>query len=260
MTDAHDTPPEGHRIGHEIVRLEEASSTNTLALERAEYRERHGLVLLARHQTGGRGRMGRAWASVPGRQLQFSVVLHPRFPVEDFALLGLVAGLAVAQALGEALGVEARLKWPNDVLLARRKVCGILVEATRGEGGRPRLVLGVGLNCNGAAADFPPELRARLTTLAEATGAPVDTEAVLRAVLARLDALYARLARGDKAALLDEWRAWGLLGGGLRVRQSTPQGVREGTPEALTPEGYLVLRLDDGSRAVQVSGELEWLL
>lgn len=249
----------GGPIGAEIVRLEEVESTNTLVLERPSYLERHGLVVLARHQTGGRGRMGRHWASLPGRQLQFSVVLHPDFRAEDFPVVSLVAGLAVAQGIREATGLAPRLKWPNDVMHEGRKLCGILVEGKPGSGGRPRLVVGIGINCNGRAADFPEPLRERLTTLAEGTGAAVDAEALLAAVLARLDALYARLAAGGKAALLDEWRAAALLGPGQRVRLSASAGGGEGVPEDITAEGYLVVRLADGSRSVQVSGELEWL-
>lgn len=246
-------------IGEEILRLEEVVSTNTLALETPEYLERHGLVLLARHQTGGRGRVGRQWASLPGRQLQFSVVLHPAFPVEDFPLVALVAGLAVGEALVAELGVRPQLKWPNDVLVGGRKVCGILVEARSGRNGQPRLVVGIGINCNGAAADFPPELHGRVTTLAEAAGDPVAPEGLLTAVLARLEAACTRLDGGDKPGLLADWRRYGLLGEGLRVRFRTEAGEREGVPADLTPEGYLRVRLPDGSERVQVSGELEWL-
>jgi BirA family biotin operon repressor/biotin-[acetyl-CoA-carboxylase] ligase len=247
-------------LGHEIVRLEEVSSTNTLAMQRPEYLERHGVVVLARHQTGGRGRMGRHWASLPGRQLQFSVVLHPAFPAHDFPAVALVAGLAVAQALESELGLHPQLKWPNDVLLDVRKVCGILVEGTTGAGGKPRLVVGIGINCLGSSDDFPAELRDSLTTCEHGAGRPVDCEALLRAVLGRLDEGCRRLGAGERPALLAEWRAYGLLGEGQRVRLPTQQGHREGVPVALSPEGYLLVLLDDGTRVTQVSGELEWML
>ncbi|HKI98332.1 MAG TPA: biotin--[acetyl-CoA-carboxylase] ligase [bacterium] len=247
-------------LGNEIIRLEEVASTNSLVLERPAYLERHGLVVVARHQTGGRGRMGRRWASLPGRQLQFSVVLHPPFPTADFPAVALLAGLAVAQACEEELGVRPDLKWPNDVMLVGRKVCGILVEGSSGAGGRPRLVVGIGINCQGDPGDFPAELQAHLTTLAHETSRPVDPEALLQTVLERLEALLERLAAGDKAAMLEQWRGYGLLGEGQRVRFTTQQGPREGIPEGLTPEGYLIVRLPDGSAVIQVSGELEWMM
>jgi BirA family transcriptional regulator, biotin operon repressor / biotin---[acetyl-CoA-carboxylase] ligase len=244
---------------HEIVRLDEVDSTNSAVLKRPEFLERAGLVLLAQHQTGGRGRLGRRWVSLPGRQLQFSVVLHPRFPTADYPLVAMAAGLAVAQALQTELALPPALKWPNDVLLGGRKVCGILVEGTSGAGGQHRLVVGIGINCLGSAADFPPELRTLLTTCEEQAGRPVAGEPLLHAVLARLDAACERLERGEKPALLADWRALGLLGPGQRVRVHTPRGEREGVPEDLTPEGYLLVRLADGSAVTQVSGELEWL-
>ena len=245
-------------IGHEIVRLDEVVSTNSLVMGRRDYLERHGLVVLARHQTGGRGRMGRHWASVPGHQLQFSVVVHPAFPATDFPVVTLLSGLAVAQAIEQQLRLSPRLKWPNDVMLSGRKVCGILVEGVSA-GSRPRLVVGIGINCLGGSEDFPAELRDRLTTLALEAGRPVDMEALLQAVLARIEALCGRMAEGGKAEVLALWREHALLGAGERLRIPTQEGEREGVPEGITPEGYLIVRLPDGSRRVHVSGELEWL-
>jgi BirA family biotin operon repressor/biotin-[acetyl-CoA-carboxylase] ligase len=247
-------------IGHTILRLEETPSTNTLVLETEEYLADHGLVVLARHQTAGRGRMGRHWASVPGAQLQFSVVVHPAVRAEEVPLLALVSGLAVAQALEGLLGLSPRLKWPNDVLLDGRKVCGILLEAkpAPGTGQPPRLVIGIGLNCQGRAEDYPPDLRERVTTLAEVYGAPVDNEEVLQAVLERLNALYDRLVAGERPALLAEWRRCAALAG-RRVRVQTPQGLREGHARDITGEGYLLVELEGGTRHVQVSGEVAWL-
>ena len=109
-------------IGHTIIRLDEVESTSTLMLEDSAYLENHGLVVIARHQTGGRGRMGRRWASLPGGQLQFSLVLHPNLPPQEVPLLSLVSGLAVARALEDVLALRPALKWPNDVLLGGGKV------------------------------------------------------------------------------------------------------------------------------------------
>jgi BirA family biotin operon repressor/biotin-[acetyl-CoA-carboxylase] ligase len=245
-------------IGHTILRLEEIASTNSLLLDNEDYLENHGLVAVARHQTGGRGRMGRRWASLPGAQLQFSLVLHPRLEQDDLPAVSLVAGLAVAEALEAQFGLRARLKWPNDVFLAGRKVCGILVEGRPGRGGRPRLVVGIGINCHGRAEDFPPELQAVVTTLAQAVGGPVDAEALLQNLLARLDDLLRRLEGGEKAVLLAEWTRRALLEG-QRVRMSTGDGAREAVPLGLSAEGYLILQADNGERFVQVSGDLEWL-
>ncbi|MBI4084179.1 MAG: biotin--[acetyl-CoA-carboxylase] ligase [Candidatus Lambdaproteobacteria bacterium] len=245
-------------LGHTIVRLDEAPSTNTLVLEREEYLAQHGLVVLARHQSAGRGRMGRAFASVAGTQLLFSVVAHLRLRPEQVPLCSLVAGLAVAQAVEDTLALRPELKWPNDVTLGGRKLCGILAELRQGPPGEARLVVGIGVNCLGAAADFPPELRPVLTTLAEHTAAPVDPEAVLGAILRRLDAGLTRLEAGETAALLAEWSRRAPLAG-RRVRYAVAGGQREGVALGITAEGFLRIQGDDGAVHTAVSGEVDWL-
>ena len=156
-------------IGHTIIRLEETASTNSLVMDTPEYLANHGLVVTARHQTAGRGRVGHSWASVPGLQLQFTVALHPPLPREEVSIISLLAGLAVGEFLQAGLGLQPLLKWPNDVFINARKVCGILVEM-RQVRGAPCLALGIGLNCLGAPSDFPPAVRGLLTTLAHESG------------------------------------------------------------------------------------------
>lgn len=245
-------------IGHQIIRLEEADSTNTLLLENPEYLGNHGLVMIARHQTAGRGRMGRQWASIPDAQLQFSVVMHPDIDVADIPLVSLAAGVAVADALEAVTGVSPRLKWPNDVMIDQRKVCGILVETQPGQGKSTHLVVGIGINCLGGIQDYPQELRDILTTVAEASAKPVDKEALLLAVLRNLEAQHTLLRRGGKADLLQAWRKRGALQG-RRVRVETPNGEQEGVALDLSEAGFLVVRLDSGETHHQVSGNVVWL-
>ncbi|MDH5751816.1 MAG: biotin--[acetyl-CoA-carboxylase] ligase [Deltaproteobacteria bacterium] len=249
-------------IGHRIIRLEEVHSTNTLLLENEQYMDEHGLVALARHQTQGRGRMGRTWTSLSGRQLQFSVVLHPPLRAEELPAMSLVCGLAVARALEESNGLSPRLKWPNDVLIEGRKVCGILVESRPGTSGEQRLVVGIGINCRGPSADYPEDIRGGLTTLEEALTilgrGPVDEEEVLQAVLAELESLHERLVRGEMSLVLEEWKHRAVLKG-QRVALDTPAGRREGQPLDITSEGYLLIELDGGERIRQISGEVLWL-
>lgn len=245
-------------IGHIILRYDEVTSTNTLILGDEALLSNHGLVMVARHQTAGRGRMGRVWASVPGAQLQFSVVVHPRLPDAQVPLIALVAGLAVARGIARATGLRPVLRWPNDLFLDGRKVCGILVEAKPDAAGRPRLVVGIGINCQGRAEDFPPQVRPILTTLAQSLGAPVDNEAVLQAVLAELESALARLEAGERQALLEEWQRHAQFRGG-RVRWQTPRGSLTAIVEGLSAEGFLMARDDAGRLHTLVSSELEWL-
>jgi len=246
-------------LGHTILRLDEVPSTNTLVLNTEEYLANPGLVVLARHQTGGRGRMGHRWVSLPGAQLQFSLVLHPDLPSSDLPIVALLSGLAVAEAVERLLGLHPSLKWPNDVLLGHRKVAGVLVESKPGAGGASRLVVGIGVNCQGTSADFPPDLRDQATTLSQESSRLVDQELLLRAILANLDRFLQRLAGAPcaKAELLVEWaRRANLLG--RRVRFQTPQGMREGIAQGITPEGYLVAEDIVGERHSLVSGEVGW--
>lgn len=245
-------------VGHTILRLEETPSTSTLLLEDPGHLENHGLVAVARHQTAGRGRVGRRWVSLPGRQLQFSVVLHPSLPREQLPVLSLVIGLAVARALRGGLGLEPRLKWPNDVVVNGRKVCGVLLEVKPGPGGAPRVVVGIGLNCLGSPEDYPFEVRTLVTTLAHEAGREVDMEAILREVLAKLQDALERVAAGELAALLREWEAFGDMVG-QSVRYPTAEGQREGTVRGLTEDGHLLIETAAGGLHVHSSGELEWL-
>jgi len=245
------------KLGHTIVRLDQAASTNTLVLSTEAYLDQHGLVVVARRQPGGRGRMGRTWHDLPGDQLFASVVAHPRLSAADTPCVSLLAGLALAQAIWEVASLDVWLKWPNDAMVRGRKISGILVEASPGRNGVPRLVIGVGVNCQGEAGDIPPELRERITTLSLEAGRPVEPEAVLQALLPRLDALLGRLAAGERAALLSEWaQAAYVVGRWVTFPKSG--GVASGIVQGITPEGYLVVEDVAGVQHRIVSGELTW--
>lgn len=246
------------KLGHTIVRLDESESTNSLVLACERYIGQHGLVVVARRQTAGRGRMGRSWFSFPGEQLFSSVVVHPAAAPADVPAIALIAGLAVAQAIAEATGLNARLKWPNDVLVHNRKVAGILVESKPGAHGQQRLVLGIGVNCQGSTLSAPSELRERITTLTQEARTVVSPDTVLQGILPRLDSLLDRLARGQKAELLVEWTRHAYLLG-RRVTFPISKGLADGVAQGITPEGYLVVEDVAGVRHILVSGEVRWL-
>ncbi|MFI5399660.1 MAG: biotin--[acetyl-CoA-carboxylase] ligase [SAR324 cluster bacterium] len=245
------------KLGQTIVRVDETASTNSLVLANERYLDQHGLVVVARRQTAGRGRMGRAWLDLPGEQLFASIVVHPRLAAADTPAVALIAGLAVAQAIRETAGLDARLKWPNDVLIRGRKVCGILVESSPGRTGAPRLVIGVGVNCQGDPDGLPPDLGGRATALSPEAGRPIPPEAVLQALLTRLDALLARLSAHEKAELLIEWARVADVTG-RRVQFPVTGGRAQGIVQGITPEGYLVVEDVAGLRHLIVSSEVEW--
>ncbi|HEV8191104.1 MAG TPA: biotin--[acetyl-CoA-carboxylase] ligase, partial [Ktedonobacterales bacterium] len=146
------------QLGRPILYYPALGSTNTQAMQLARGGAAEGTLVTTDHQTSGRGRVGRTWLSLPYQQLAFSIVLRPTFPPH---FLVMACALSVAEAIEEVAGLRPEIKWPNDVLLGGRKVCGILIE-TSGESA----VLGIGLNVNGSLAGYP-ELAARATTLAD---------------------------------------------------------------------------------------------
>lgn len=245
-------------LGHKIIRLEETPSTNSLVLETEDYLNNHGLVVMTPHQTAGRGRMGRQFFSFPGEQLLFSVVIHPNLASEDVPLVSLLAGVAVAEVLETSFSLRPELKWPNDVLLDKRKVCGILVEARHSKSGGPRLVTGIGLNCHGNPAEAPQNLRSIVTTIAHETGANVDVDELLQSLLTALQSRLTALESGDRAGLLNSWLDRARLAG-RRVLVPGLAPPMEGTVRGLSEGGFLDIELDNGREHTHLSGELTWL-
>lgn len=217
--------PDGWRL--EV--LAEAGSTNALVAERARAGEAAGLVVVAEAQTAGRGRLDRSWVSPPRAGLTFSVLVRPDLPPGQWPWLSLLTGLAVATALRERAEVAAELKWPNDVLVDDRKVCGVLVEVP--EPGAA--VLGIGLNVTTRADELPVETAGSLLLAGAST---TDRDTLLRAVLRALGPVLAD-PTGSTPAYRERCSTLG-----RRVRLQLPAD-REvvGTAEAVDDFGRLVV-------------------
>ena len=230
-----------HELGRglRVEVLEAAASTNAVVAERARAGAPHGLVVVAEHQTAGRGRLDRAWETPARSSLTFTVLLHPRVPAAEWPWLPLLAGHAVVVALREA-EVPAGLKWPNDVLIGERKVAGILLERVETADG-PAAVLGIGLNVSTTTDELPVETATSLTL---ATGSAPDRTELLVRLLGRLvdeyDAWQAGGA-GRTAALRAAYtRACVTLG--REVRVELPGGVsRTGVARDIDEGGRLVV-------------------
>ena len=252
-------------LARKVELHQELGSTQERARELARAGAPHGTLVVSKAQTGGRGRLGRRWGS-PAGGLWTSLVLRPGISTEVAARITQAAAVGVAKALRE-LGVEARIKWPNDLLVKGRKICGILAEssvegapvaANKVEPGEGRLVefvvLGVGLNANLDREDLGlPE--GEVSTLRSELGRDVDLTALLESLLSHLDAELERIE--DFEAILDDWRALGCtLGERVRVRKFGE--VLEGVALDLGPEGELLLETGDGVVALY-EGEIEQL-
>lgn len=219
-------------LGRPRLHLRVTSSTSDRARELASAGAPHGTLVTAAAQSAGRGRQGRTWSAPPGHALLMSLVLRDPPP-----LLPLVAAVAVASAAGE----EARIKWPNDVLVDDRKVSGILAEARPQEGWA---VLGIGVNVAVRVEDLPPELHATAGTLGRSAR---DLEPFLYGLLAELE----RALELGQAALLDAWRARDALLD-REVRWAACSGVARG----IDGEGRLVVEVAGGGRTALDAGEV----
>ncbi|MDO5731134.1 biotin--[acetyl-CoA-carboxylase] ligase [Corynebacterium sphenisci] len=239
--------------GREVHAPAATGSTNADALARAAAGAAGGTVVATAEQRAGRGRMNRAWVAPPGATIALSVLLRPiGVPPARLGLLPLVAGLAVRDALA-GLGVAAELKWPNDVLVGGRKICGILVEAASLE--PPALVVGIGVNVDLAEAELPVPHATSLRLLGHRE---VDREALAAAIVAALDARVARWG-ADAAALLADYRgACATIG--RRVRAELPDGSAiAGTATAVLGDGELEIRGADGARHALTAGDVTHL-
>lgn len=231
----------GGRLAGPLRAYHSVPSTQTLARTWAEAGAPAGAVVLADHQTAGRGRRGRAWTALPGRALLFSVVLRPCLPPARWPEIALAAGCAVAEGIESVAGVAPQLKWPNDVLLGGRKVAGILAEGVVGR--TPVVILGVGVNVSQPDGAWPPELHDRATALA-AVAPAVTRPLLLAAILRRIETWHGILLDEGFGPVRTAWRARGRLGDRVRL------GVEEAVAVDLAPDGGLVVRRDDGTSAV----------
>ncbi len=245
-----------HDIGRTIHFRDVVPSTNALAYSLAQEGAYHGEVAIAEQQTHGKGRRGRNWVSPHGRNLYFSAILRPDLPPQRAPELTLVAAVAVAETLREA-GADASIKWPNDLQIGGKKVAGILTELFAEPDHVHFVVLGVGVNLNIRASEFPPEVAGIATSLMEARGRRVPRALFAAAVFTRLeDWLDAHQDRGF--ALVRE--AWKSLSNtlGQEVLVKTERREFTGVAEDIDENGALLVRTAGGLEKV-VAGDVEQL-
>lgn len=232
---------------HHYFRL---GSTNSAAMQAAAEGEPEGAVFLAEHQTAGRGRGGHSWESPQSAGIYCSIVLRPALAPGDTLLLSLVAGIAVAQAIEQATGLHPDLRWPNDVLLDGRKVCGILTEMNA-EPTRVRyVVVGIGINVN--QAEFPAELSAMATSLRLESGREWWRVELAAALLKSLDSEYRPFnsgARVARPAIVQRFQERSSFARSRHVHVDEDGGY-EGVTEGLDERGFLQVRTDRGLRTV----------
>jgi BirA family biotin operon repressor/biotin-[acetyl-CoA-carboxylase] ligase len=250
-------------LASRVVWYDTVSSTNDVADLLATGGAAHGTVVAADAQQSGRGRMGRAWHSPPGAGLYVSIVLKPasfmgpvdRGTTSAAARVTLTAGVALAEALRAATGLPAAIKWPNDLVVGPRKVCGILAEGAATGDRLRHVILGFGVNVLTSA--YPPEIADRATSIEAELGRPVDRGAVFAESLACLAERLRQISAGEFGAVLDAWRALSPSSVGARVRISAEGGWIDAITTGVDGDGALVVRAEGSLRRV-IAGEVRW--
>jgi BirA family biotin operon repressor/biotin-[acetyl-CoA-carboxylase] ligase len=240
------------QLGHPVYLFRTIGSTNDEAKLLAESGAPEGLLVIAEEQTAGRGRAGRSWITPPGHSLAFSLVLRPNLPADRATQLTMLAGLAACNAIEQVTPLQAKLKWPNDVVIAGKKAAGLLLETSLKNDRLDYAVLGLGLNVSLApppeAVDFPA------TCLKTEAAIEVNRMELLRLILEHLEKLYPQLGPAD-TPLYDAWRQrLAFLGEPIIVR--TAEGDRSGRLEGVTPQGALILRQETGEDLVVLAGDV----
>lgn len=244
------------RFGQRAESFDEVASTMDLAFQAGINGAPEGTLVCAEGQTKGKGRMGRSWVSPPGQGLYFSLILRPPLAPDQAAKLTLLSAVAVGEALREGCGYDVRIKWPNDLLIQGRKLCGILTEM-RAEMDQVRfVVVGVGVNVHGLEKDLPPGATslAREALLQFPRGKVFSRVAVLQDILRAFEKRVDELYQNGFGPVLEQWRRLSdTLGSRVRV------GEVEGTALDIDEYGGLMIRNDNGTVVKRMSGDVTHL-
>jgi BirA family biotin operon repressor/biotin-[acetyl-CoA-carboxylase] ligase len=244
-------------FGRPIFIFSKIASTNDAALAMAVEGALEGTVVSAEVQTKGRGRQGRRWTMTPGLSLAFSLILRPRLHPDELAEITLAAAVAAAKTL-EDYGLKPRIKWPNDILLDGKKVCGILTELGPKKDKILSVILGMGMNLNQGTRDFPADLREIATSFYRVSGKKIDRTHFFQTLLGRLEETYGWVSVRKFSKVLVEWRKRAVtLGEQVKVTQADK--FFYGQVVDLDEKGALLVRSDVGIVERVVSGDVEVL-
>ena len=232
-------------VGRDIHVFEQTTSTNDVIEKLARDGVKEGAVVFAESQTKGRGRLGRAWMSPARKGLWFSILLRPELRPQETTQLTVASATALRRAIQSETGLNPEIKWPNDILIGGKKVAGILTELSAELDRVKHVILGVGVDVNLGANEFPQELRRTATSLKIETGKAVSRPELATAILRELDCDYARVCGNLFANVADEWEAHCTTIGRVVTIRVGGRQVR-GRAESLDDDGALLLRTEHG--------------
>jgi BirA family biotin operon repressor/biotin-[acetyl-CoA-carboxylase] ligase len=240
-------------FGHTVFSFDSIDSTNTFAKQLRQNEAPHGTLIIAEEQTAGRGRLQRNWVSPNGKNLLFSLVFYPDFSMEKVSLLPFAGSLAIVDAIETITGLSSTCKWPNDVLINGKKVCGMLLESTLGNSVQGKIVLGVGLNVN--QEEFSEELKFKASSLQIESGVAVDRVPLLQKILEELEHRYEQLSNFPSRQLLNDWRMKALLFG-KKITVLESEFSFAATAIDIAEDGSLIIETDDGRKRNIFAGDV----
>ena len=246
---------ETKKLGQNLLCFPLVDSTNEVVKREAAAGAPEGTVVVAEQQEQGKGRLGRQWVSSPGMGLWFSVLLRPEIIPAQAAQLTFVSAVAVCRALRAVTGLPLLIKWPNDILLGRQKVCGILTELSAEIEGVDYVVVGIGINVNQRPEEFPLELRDTAVSLAMGAKHSFSRAELLRKILQEYEDQYHLYLEKGFTPIRSLWREHNTTLG-KKVLVSTKEGSFTGVAEDINKEGCLLIKKDSGEREILMAGDV----
>jgi BirA family biotin operon repressor/biotin-[acetyl-CoA-carboxylase] ligase len=234
-----------NKIGQKVIRLDTVDSTNDYLMELASRGASHGTVVIADAQHKGKGRLDRKWFSPPGKNIYMSILLRPSLRPEDFSLLTVMSTAACVLAINKLTGIEAWIKWPNDIVVSGRKLGGILLESRLRSGGIAHAVVGIGINVNSRQEDFPEDLRDIATSVFHEIGRNTKRTILIEAILNNIDSELMLLMEKGPSLLLEKYKRMSAILG-KRVVVDESKSSFEGIALDIDERGHLLVKTDTG--------------
>ena len=241
-------------LANEILCFRKVFSTNSIAKFLANHSAEDGTVLISEIQTKARGRSGKKWESPEGG-IWMSIILRPQVPPARIGLITLATGVAIAKTI-RSYGLDARIKWPNDVLIHGDKISGVLTEINATFNEIDWVVVGIGIDSNMKLEDFPEDVRVGTTTLTEELPTEIDENELIAIFLNEFEKVYKLYKDGEIESILKDWRELSdTIGKYVNITQ-TGGKITQGYVVGINNEGSLIIEKQDGSLEKIISGEL----